>query len=175
MVQVLKLFLAVEDRNLPISRSHIITDEVNSRSIRGSHGPLTRYAKLWVAHATGMPGTFLRHRLQRKLLVRDPGMYQGTCVTHMSWCMSGSLTRGGENVPGIPGAWATHNFTYLARGPWKLPGFPRIFPTQHQERYIKVCGCYRYFIFTKLYIFFLGYLFCFIPFIHYLYKTFAVL
>ena len=31
--------------------------------------------------------------------------------------MSGSLTRiGGENVPGIPGACATHNFTYLARG-----------------------------------------------------------
>ena len=34
------------------------------------------------------------------------------------WCMSGSLTRsGGENVPGIPDASATHNFTYLARGP----------------------------------------------------------
>ena len=24
---------------------------------------------------------------------------------------------GGENVPGIPGAWADSNFTYLARGP----------------------------------------------------------
>ena len=44
-------------------------------------------------------------RLQRKLLVSDPGMHHGTCVTHVSWCMSGSLTRdGGENVPGIPGA-----------------------------------------------------------------------
>ena len=33
-------------------------------------------------------------------------------------CMSGSLTRGvGENVPGIPGACATRNFTYLVRGP----------------------------------------------------------
>ena len=32
---------------------------------------------------------------------------------------SGSLTRdGGENVPGIPGACATRNFTYLVRGPW---------------------------------------------------------
>ena len=32
--------------------------------------------------------------------------------------MSGSLTHGGEeNVPGIPGACATHNFTYLVRGP----------------------------------------------------------
>ena len=29
-------------------------------------------------------------------------MYHDTCVTHVSWCMSGSLTRrDGENVPGI--------------------------------------------------------------------------
>ena len=58
------------------------------------------------------------HRLQRKPLVSDPGMHHGTCVTHVPWCMSGSLTRcGGENVPGIPVACATHNIAYLARGP----------------------------------------------------------
>ena len=45
-------------------------------------------------------------------------MHHGTCVTHVPWCMSGSLNRGGgENAPGIPGACATHNITYLARGP----------------------------------------------------------
>ena len=45
-------------------------------------------------------------------------MHHGTCVTHVSWCMSGSLTHDGwENVPGIPGACAARNFTYLARGP----------------------------------------------------------
>ena len=34
-------------------------------------------------------------------------MHHGTCVTHVPWCMSGSLTTGdGENVPGIPGACA---------------------------------------------------------------------
>ena len=61
---------------------------------------------------------FPRHRLQRKLLSSDPGMHHGTCVTHVPWCMSGSLTRGGgENVPGIPGACATRNSTYLVRGP----------------------------------------------------------
>ena len=45
-------------------------------------------------------------------------MHHGTCVTHVPWCMSGLLARGGgENVPG---ACATRNFTYLARGPcWK--------------------------------------------------------
>ena len=61
---------------------------------------------------------FPRHRLQIKPLVCDPGMYHDTCVTHVPWCMSGSLTCiGGENVPGIPGACATCHFTYLARGP----------------------------------------------------------
>ena len=60
---------------------------------------------------------FLRHQLQRKPLVSDPGMHHGTCVTHVPWCMSGSLTcGGGENVPGIPGACPTRNFTYLVRG-----------------------------------------------------------
>ena len=48
---------------------------------------------------------FPRHRLQWKLLVSDPGMHHGTCY-------------GVGNVPGIPGACATRNFTYLGRGPW---------------------------------------------------------
>ena len=64
---------------------------------------------------------FPRHRLHRKPLVSDPNMHHDTCVTHVPWCMSGSLTcGGGENVPAIPGACATRNFTYLARGPWKM-------------------------------------------------------
>ena len=64
---------------------------------------------------------FSHHRLQRKLLVSDPGMHQCTCVTHVPWFMSGSLIRGGgENVPGIPGARATLKFTYLVRGPCKI-------------------------------------------------------
>ena len=62
---------------------------------------------------------FSRQRFQSKLLVNDPGMHHDTCVTHVPWCMSGSLIRGGgENVRGIPGACATRNFTHLARGPW---------------------------------------------------------
>ena len=61
---------------------------------------------------------FSRHRFQRKPLVSDPSMHRGTCVTHVPWRMLGLLTRGGgENVPGIPGACTTRNFTYLARGP----------------------------------------------------------
>ena len=68
---------------------------------------------------------FPSHRRQRKPLVSDPGMRHGTCVTHVSWCMSGSLTRsGGENVPGIPGTCATRNFAHLVRGPCRITRVP---------------------------------------------------
>ena len=84
------------------------------------HGPFTRRVKLWVSHATGIPGTF-----SPPPSVSDPDMHHGTCVTHVPWFIPGSLTgsflwsRGRENVPGIPGACATRNFTYLVRGPYK--------------------------------------------------------
>ena len=45
------------------------------------NGPLTRYVKVWVAHAPGMPGTFSPATdFKTKLLVSDPGMHHGTCV-----------------------------------------------------------------------------------------------
>ena len=56
-------------------------------------GPLARYAKLWVAHTPECRERFPRLWLQRKPLVSDPGMHHGTCVTHVPWCMSRSLTR----------------------------------------------------------------------------------
>ena len=73
---------------------------------------------------------FPRRRFQRKLLVSDPGMHHGTCVTNVPWCMSGSLTYGdGKNVPGIPGACtpAILRFWQEAHGKKrnKCNGFPR--------------------------------------------------
>ena len=53
------------------------------------HGPLTRYVKLRVAPAPEMPGTF-----SPPPRVSDPDMDHGMCVTHVSWCMPGSLTGG---------------------------------------------------------------------------------
>ena len=53
------------------------------------HGPLVRYTKLQVAHAPGMLGTFFPPPL-----ISDPDMHHGTCVTHVPWCMPGSLTCG---------------------------------------------------------------------------------
>ena len=74
---------------------------------------------------------FLRHRLQRKPLVSNPGMHHGTWGTHVPCCMSGSLTRGdGENVPGIPGSCAARNFTHMAWGPYH--NFPSHSPMIHQ-------------------------------------------
>ena len=73
--------------------------------------PLARYVILLVAHAPGMPGTF--SPLPR---VSDPDIHHGTCVTHVPWCMPGSLTSGPR--PGIPGTCVTCKFTYLVRGPW---------------------------------------------------------
>ena len=52
-------------------------------------GLLARYVKLMVAHAPGMPGTFFPPPR-----IRDPDMHHGTCVTHVPWCMPGSLTSG---------------------------------------------------------------------------------
>ena len=54
-----------------------------------ANGPITRYAKLRVAHAPGIPGTF-----SPPLRVSDPDMYHSTCVTHVPWFMPGSLTSG---------------------------------------------------------------------------------
>ena len=82
------------------------------------HRPLSRYANCGLCMRRACRERFPRHRLQRKPLASDPGMHHDTCVTHVPWCMSGSLTRdGGENVPGIPGAGETRNFTYLVKGP----------------------------------------------------------
>ena len=64
------------------------------------HGPLTKYVKLRVAHAPGMTG-----------------------VTHVPWCMPGSLTFGfplklvvGKTLPAFPAH--SQPATNLARGPW---------------------------------------------------------
>ena len=82
------------------------------------HGPLTRYAKLRVSHAPGMPGTFSPPQP-----VSDPDMHHGTCVTHVRDAyrdgqLAVSYEVGGrENVPGIPSACATRKFAYPVRGP----------------------------------------------------------
>ena len=51
--------------------------------------------------------------------VNDPGMHHGTCVTHVLWCIPGSLAGAFLWIQWkwkVLGACATRNFTYLVRG-----------------------------------------------------------
>ena len=64
---------------------------------------LNRYVRLRVAHVPGILGTF-----SSPLRVSDPDRQLAVSFE----------VGGGENVPDIPGACATRNFTYLVRGPW---------------------------------------------------------
>ena len=102
------------------------------------HGPLTRYVKLRVAHAPGMPGPW----------VSDPDMHHGTCVTHVPWCILGPLTSGflwsrwrGKRSQ-HPGACETHSFTYLVRGPCDSLLIRRAFPC-HNVAVNALCRCDR--------------------------------
>ena len=51
-------------------------------------------------------------------------MHHGTCITHVPWCMPGSVTsaflwsRWLGKRSRIPGTCTIRNFTYLVRGPW---------------------------------------------------------
>ena len=95
-----------------------ITKWKTPSQIYSRHRPLARYVKLRAAHAPGMPGTF-----STSPWVSDPDMHHGTCVMHGPRCMPGTLASGflwsrwWRKVPGIPGACATHHFTYLTRDP----------------------------------------------------------
>ena len=60
--------------------------------------------KIADAHAPGMPGTF-----SPRPPVSDPDMHHSTCMTHVPWCMLGSLTNGflwsrsrGKTFPAFP-------------------------------------------------------------------------
>ena len=73
-----------------------ISMSARNRHFQTNYWCITIYVKLRVAH---VPGTFLRLRLQRKQLRSDHGMHHGTYVSHVPWCRSGSLARGGKNFP----------------------------------------------------------------------------
>ena len=82
----------IRDLGSIITRS--LADTTNVKTILNEHilpsrGPLTRYPKLRVAHATGMSGAF-----SPPPRINDPDMHHDTCVTYVSWCMPGSLTSG---------------------------------------------------------------------------------
>ena len=80
--------------NGPVAWNHLMT----------SSWAFCQICKIAAAHAPGMPGTFSPPPRES-----DPDMHHGTCVTHVPWCMPGSLTSGflwnrrrGKTFPTFP-------------------------------------------------------------------------
>ena len=78
----------------------------------------------------------------RERFPRHRGLAIPTCITARArrTCRDACRDRklsvsfevdGGENVPGIPGACATHNFTYLLRGSCVSPSARKVVPEVH--------------------------------------------
>ena len=92
MPQICRSFLSFQTADWYINYGgcmvYIRSNTMDSNLI-SLHGSLTRYVKLRIAHAPGRPGTFSPSRW-----VSNPDMHHGTCVTHVPWCMPGSLTSG---------------------------------------------------------------------------------
>ena len=72
------------------------------------HGPLTRYGKLRVTHAPGMPETFSPPWLQRKPQVSDLCMHHSTCVTHV--CLARAMMHVGIANPWWRGKCSRHSW-----------------------------------------------------------------
>ena len=75
--------------NVGYRRLKFLMNHLAGISKKPANGLLASLVKLRVPHAPGMPGTF--PPIPR---VSDPDMHHGTCVTHIPWCMTGSLTSG---------------------------------------------------------------------------------
>ena len=75
------------------------------------YGPFVRYVKLWVAHAPEMP-----ERFSPPPRVSDPYIHRGTCVTHLPWCMSGSLASGRWRENRSLHSWRMHNPKFYVSG-----------------------------------------------------------
>ena len=82
------------------------------------HGPLARYVQLWVAHLPGMSGTFSPPSTSVEA-ASWRSRIASRHVRHARAVMNAGIAnpRWRESVPGILGACANRNFTYLARCP----------------------------------------------------------
>ena len=122
------------------------------------HGPLTSYARLWVAQPPGMQGTFslprrvtdphidygVDHKLGSNFVIFVPAVVLNTLsprqdVRHFRDAFRGRYLAVcfefgcGDNVPGLPGTCATRSFTYLVRSPCRFYFPPRL-PDRERRR-----------------------------------------
>ena len=90
---------------IPMRAHYIVMPQMGSCMLGGfTAWASCQIRKIAGAHAPGMPGTF-----SPSPQVSDPDMHHGTCVTHVPWCMPGSLTssflwnrRRGKTFPAFP-------------------------------------------------------------------------
>ena len=103
------VILSTPNNSYDIQCRAVITPSIISKDSH-NRDPIARpwascqIRKIEGAHAPGMPGTF-----SPSPHVSDPDMHHGTCVTHVPWCMPGSLTSGfiwnwrrGKTFPAFP-------------------------------------------------------------------------
>ena len=87
------------------------------------------YSSVWVSYQIRKVADCACAGIAGKVFFHHYGLSIPTCITAPAWPMCRDACRdrlmtvsfevgGGENVPGIPRAWAAHNFTYLAIGLW---------------------------------------------------------
>ena len=69
--------------------THLALGETCTNNANASMGLLPDTLNWGLRMRQGMPGTF-----SPPLRFSDPDMHYGTCVTHVPWCMSGSLSSG---------------------------------------------------------------------------------
>ena len=82
------------------------------------------------AHAPGMPGTFFPTTAGKQSRHASRHVRDARAVMHAGTANSRFPlnSAAGENVPGIPGACTTRDFTYLVRGPWSKQIYAPILP-----------------------------------------------
>ena len=76
-----------------------------------------------------------------KRIVSDPGMHHGTRVTHVPWCMSGSLTcGGGKTFPAFPAHAQPAIWRIWQEAHCQIPG-TNVYTTV-QSKSIQIHACY---------------------------------
>ena len=105
-------------RDTPCHQGHIV-------------GPHTRYVKMCVAHAPGIPGTFSSPPTSTET-DSLASRHESRHVHIVPWCMSGSLARDGGQK--FPGACATRSLAYLVKGLYCEPQITEILAyVQHYQ------------------------------------------
>ena len=101
--------------NETLERPYDVTLMCHSCMFWCSHGPFTRYVKLTGAHAPGTPGTFSSPPTSKETAGWRSRHASRHVRTHVPWCMSESLTRGGGE------SWRMRNPQFHISGKRHIP------------------------------------------------------